>query len=118
MWEDCRYMTAHQHPREHSRYRLEVPVLLSWKDTQGTRQQEFGLTRDLSVRGAFVFAASPPVLDANIKLKAFLRPGGQALPVRMFGQGKVVRVEPASGSVHTGFAVSGRRFVFRRWAED
>lgn len=105
------------HPRKYNRYQLEVPVLFSWKDAQGIRQEELGFTRDLSVRGAFVFAPSSPLLDANIKLKAFLPPGGHALPVRMFGLGKVVRVEPTSDSAHTGFAVAGRRFVFRRWAE-
>ncbi len=106
------------HPRKYNRYRLEVPVIFSWKDAQGIRQEQVGLTRDLSVRGAFVFATTPPPLDANIKLKGFLPPGGQVLPARMFGQGQVVRVEPAPGSLPAGFAVAGGRIVFRKWAED
>lgn len=106
------------HPRKYNRYRLEVPVIFSWKDAQGIRQEQVGLTRDLSVRGAFVFAPTPPPLDANIKLKGFFPPGGQVLPARMFGQGQVVRVEPAPGSLPAGFAVAGGRIVFRKWAED
>ena len=106
------------HPRKYNRYRLEVPVIFCWKDARKIRQEEVGLTRDLSVRGAFVFATTPPPLDADIKLKGFLPPGGTVLPVRIFGQGQVVRVEPAPASVPAGFAVAGRRFVFRKWAED
>lgn len=106
------------HPRKYNRYRLEVPVIFSWKDAHKIRQEEVGLTRDLSVRGAFVFATTPPPLDANIKLKGFLPPGGKVLPVRMFGQGQVVRVEPAHGSLPAGFAFAGGRIVFRKWAKN
>ena len=89
-----------------------------WKDARDTQHEGIGLTRDISVRGVFVFTTSPPPLDANIKLKVLISPGGQVLPVRIFGQGQVVRVEPAPASVPAGFAVAGRRFVFRKWAED
>lgn len=105
-------------PRKYNRYRLEVPVIFSWKDAQGIRQEQFGLTRDLSVRGAFVLATNPPPLDTNIKLKGFRPPRGQVLPVRMFGQGQVVRVESALLGIPAGFALAGGRIVFRKWPED
>ncbi|MGA3166779.1 MAG: PilZ domain-containing protein [Terriglobia bacterium] len=105
-------------PREHHRYRLRVPVMFFWKDARDTQHEGIGLTRDISVRGVFVFTTSPLPLDANIKLKALLPLGGQVLPVRIFGQGQVVRVEPAPGSLPAGFAVAGGRIVFRKWAED
>jgi hypothetical protein len=104
--------------RKYHRYRLEVPVIFSWKDMHGIRQEHIGLTRDLSIGGAFVAATTPPPLDANIKLKGFRLPLGQALPMRMFGQGQVVRVEPAPGSLPASFAVAGGRIVFRKWEEN
>ena len=105
-------------PRKYKRYQYEVPVIFSWEDAQGIRQKHVGLTREASVKGVSVLAITPPPLDANIKLKVLLSPGGQVLPVRIFGQGQVVRVEPAPASVPAGFAVAGRRLVFRKWAED
>jgi hypothetical protein len=104
--------------RKSNRYRLEVPVIFSWKDAQANRQEQIGLTRDLSARGAFVMAATPPPLDAHIILNGFLTPGGQVLPSQMIGEGKVVRAEPATGNALAGFAVAGGRIVFRQWPED
>ena len=101
--------------RKFHRYRLDVPVVFSWNDAHKTRQEEVGLTRDLSVGGAFVFATTAPPLDANIKLKGFLPQGGKVLPVRMFGQGQVVRMEAVPGSLPAGFAVARGRIVFRKW---
>jgi hypothetical protein len=108
---------AFAHPRKYARYRLEVPVIFSWEDAQETRREQVGLTRDLSIGGAFVFALSPPPLGASIKLRVFPAPSGQALPVRMFGNGQVVRVEPAPDYPHAGFAIAGGRIVFRKRME-
>ena len=105
-------------PRKYKRYWLEVPVIFSWKDAQGIRQKHVGLTREVSVKGAFVLATTPPPLDANIKLKEFRLPVGQAFPMRMFGRGQVVRVEPAPGSLPAGFTVAGGGIVFRKWAKN
>ena len=103
--------------RKYRRYRLEVPVILFWKDAQEIRQEAVGLTRDLSVGGAFVFATTSPLLHAHVKLKEYLPAGGQCPPVRMFGEGKLVRVEPAPESPRAGFALAGGRITFRRWAD-
>ena len=65
-----------------------------WNNAPDSQLEGIGLTRDISVKGVFVFTATPPPADAKIELKGFLPPGGQALPVRMFGHGHVVRVEP------------------------
>jgi len=105
-------------PRKYHRYRLEVPVIFSWTDAQGIRKKQVGLTRDISVGGAFVFATPPPPLDANIKLKGFVPSGGQVPSVRMFGKGQVVRMESAPSSLPAGFAIAGGRIVFRKWAEN
>jgi hypothetical protein len=106
-------------PRKHNRYRLGVPVVFFWRDAPETPHEGIGLTRDLSVSGAFVLTTSPPPLEADIKLKAFLPRGRSAIPpLRIHGQGQVVRVEPGhEGEPCGGFAVAGERFVVRRGEE-
>ena len=92
-------------------------MVFFWKDAQEIPQEAVGLTRDLSVRGAFVFATTSPPLDAHVKLKEYLPAGGQCPPVRMFGEGELVRVEPARKNPRAGFALAGGRITFRRWAD-
>ena len=75
-------------PRKDNRYRLEVPVIFSWKDAQEIREQGVGLTHDLSVRGAFIFANSPPPLNANLELKVYLPERSAAPPLRIYGKGQ------------------------------
>jgi hypothetical protein len=104
-------------PRKYNRYRLEVPVIFSWKGAQEIRQQGVGLTHDLSVRGAFIFATRPPPLNANVKLKAYLPPTSATRPLRIYGHGQVVRVESARGRHGAGFAVAAEPFVLRRREE-
>ncbi len=101
-------------PRKCNRYHLQLPVIFSWKGLRPNRQQGVGLTRDLSVRGAFIFTQSPPPLKANVKLKALLLRRSTALPLRIFGQGEVIRLEPAHDGYRPGFAVSARPLVIRR----
>lgn len=93
--------------------------MFSWKDAPETQHEGVGITRDISMRGAFVFTTCPPPLESNIKLKVFFPPGSStATPLRIHGQGRVVRVESApGGESRAGFAVAGERFVLRRGGE-
>jgi hypothetical protein len=88
--------------------------MFSWGDPRETQREGIGLTRDLSIRGAHIFAKSPPPLKANIELKVYFPPRSAALPLRICGQGQVVRVEPAHGGHRAGFAVAVAPFVLRR----
>ena len=88
--------------------------MFSWEDPRETRHEGIGLTRDLSTRGAYIFATSPPPSKANIELNAYLSSTSAALPLRVCGQGQVVRVESAPGNHRAGFAVSAEPFVLRR----
>jgi hypothetical protein len=105
--------------RKQNRYRLGVPAIFAWQDARQAHQQGFGLTRDVSLRSAFVFTTSPPPLEANIKLKAFFPlVVGMAAPVRIQGEGRVVRVEATNHhEAPGGFAVVGKRFVLHRGEE-
>jgi len=101
-------------PREHNRYRLGVPVIFLWKDGQGIWQQHMGLTRDLSVGGAFIFATDLPPSGADLKFQALLPANKGALPGGLHARGRVVRAEPARGTNLAGFAVAlEKRIVLR-----
>ena len=102
--------------RKHNRYRLEVPVIFSWRDARHARHKGVGLTHVVSTHGAFVLTATPPPLKATIELKVFFpRVGAAGVPLRFHGEGKVVRVEAVKHPVaRAGFAVAGKAFVLRR----
>jgi hypothetical protein len=106
--------------RKYKRYWLTVPLVFSWKDAKGTRHEEVGLTRDMSIAGTFVFTftKNAPPLHTAVTLKASLpayRTAAPALLIR--GQGRVVRVESAHSGNLGGFGVAGKRFVIRRAEE-
>ena len=100
--------------RNYKRYSLAIPVTISWTNSEHTPEQSVGVTRDLSIRGAYISAINPPPLNASIKLKLDLPPGSAALPLQMFGHGEVVRIAPPIEGHNGGFAVAARPFVVRR----
>ena len=107
--------------RKYNRYRLEIPVIFAWKGSQDVRQQGIGLTRDLSLKGAFIRATTLPPSGVNLEFKVFLPPSRAAMPVPLCGKGHVVRVDSAPDRKHTGFAVAtGKRIVLRGedWSEQ
>lgn len=91
-------------------------MIFSWQDAKGARRQAVGLTRDISLTGAFVFTASPPPPGATVRFKGFLPPvRGSAQALQIYGQGLVVRVERAhDGKSKGGFEVDGKPLVLRR----
>ena len=113
-------MQASMQPRKHFRYRLEIPVSFFWKVALDTQHEGTGITRDMSVRGAFVYTTSPPPMESAIEIKAFLPSGRGAVPMaRIYGRSRVLRVEAAhDGESRAGFAVAGERFTLRRGEED
>jgi hypothetical protein len=102
-------------PRKYQRYGLAVPVIFSWNEGRHGLQQAIGLTRNLSVRGAFIFATTLPPSGAALRFKAFLPPSSATSPVRLHGRGEVVRVEQGHDEIPAGFAVAAeQRIVLRR----
>jgi len=102
--------------RKHIRYQLELPAIFSWKGGAHTQKRGAGLTRDLSIVGAFVCTDSPPPLQAHIQLEAILPPSPSVVdPLRISGKGRVVRVTPLpEDEARCGFAVVGKSFTVRR----
>ena len=99
--------------RNHNRYRLEAPVVFSWRDARHAWHKSVGLTRVLSTHGAFILTADPPPLKANIDLMVFLPRIGAGVPMRFEGQGKVLRVEAVEHPhARAGFAVTAKAKAF------
>jgi hypothetical protein len=105
-----------QEQRKHNRHLLEVPVIFWWRDARHARHQGVGLTRAVSTHGAFVLTRTPPPVKATIELKVFFpRVGAAGVPMRLHGEGKVVRVEAVKHpEARAGFAVAGGAFALRK----
>lgn len=93
--------------RKELRYRLDVPVLFSWESANHRRLQGEGITRDISVLGAFIVTPTCPPVDAQVQVEVVLASlAGMTSMVRIEGEARVLRVDHASGGRgENGFAV-------------
>jgi hypothetical protein len=90
-------------------------MIFAWYDADEAWKQAVGLTRDISIGGAFVFAVSPPPLETNVEFKCLLPPvRGAVYPLQLHGHGQVVRVNGHESETDRGFALAGKSFVLRR----
>jgi len=93
--------------RTEIRYRLEAPAIFSWDNFQGKRLHGEGITRDISLLGAFIFTPTCPPNLASLRVELAL-PSliGTNAEIRIVGQVRVVRVEHRRGNAgENGFAV-------------
>jgi hypothetical protein len=91
-------------PRASIRFPLQAPVAFCWTDENGNRQQAEGSSRDISERGAFVFAATCPPVGSSVELRIPLEGLPDTTGIDLAGS--VVRVEQAhDGKGSGGFAV-------------
>ena len=101
--------------RREVRYRLDAPVLFSWESSQHARLQGEGVTRDLSVLGAFILTPTCPPVEVPIQVEIVLPSLTGLKPViRVSGAARVLRVDHSSkGNGENGFAVVSDDFS--RW---
>lgn len=93
--------------RKEIRYRLDAPAVFSWEGAQHRRFQGEGITRDISLQGAFILTATMPPPDCPVQIDLLLPSlTGMKSMMRITGRARVVRVEHPSGDawIH-GFAV-------------
>jgi hypothetical protein len=102
--------------RREIRYRLDAPALFSWESAQHKRLQGEGITRDISVLGAFIVTPTCPPLDVPIQMEVVLPSLTGFKPViRVCGAARVLRVDHSSkGEGQNGFAVVSEDFS--RWS--
>jgi hypothetical protein len=93
--------------RKEIRYRLDAPALFYWESAEQRRLQGEGITRDISVFGAFIVSPTCPPVEAPVQFEVVLPSLAGAMPViRIKGEARVVRVDhPTGGPVENGFAV-------------
>ena len=93
--------------RKEVRYRLDAPAVFSWIGARHKRFQGDGVTRDISVQGAFILTATIPPPDCPIQVDLLLPSlTGIMSMMRITGKARVIRLEhPSSGARNHGFAV-------------
>jgi len=93
--------------RKEIRYRLDAPAVFSWEGANCKRFQGEGITRDISVQGAFILTATMPPPDCPIQVDLLLPSlAGMNSMMRVTGKAHVVRIEhPSSDAWIHGFAV-------------
>ena len=93
--------------RNDIRYRLDAPAVFSWEGAHRRRFQGEGITRDISVQGAFILTATMPPPDCPVQVDLLLPSlTGIKGMMRITGKARVTRVErPSSDTWICGFAV-------------
>ena len=93
--------------RKEIRYRLDAPAVFSWEGGRQRRFQGEGITRDISVQGAFILTATLPPPDSQIQVDLLLPAlSGMKSMMRISGKARVIRLErPSSDTWIHGFAV-------------
>ena len=96
--------------RKFTRFAVECPVLISWRDRQGVSHRAQGVTRNVSVSGVFFRGRTSPPVGAQIVVNVFFPwLESRESTLRMTTEGTVVRANlPMNGGEGDGFALEGR----------
>ena len=93
------------------RYRLSAPVKFRWSGTEDGPCQGEGVTRDMSVSGAFVLTARCPPPNSVIQMEAFFELSNDGSQALMKADMMVLRVEDeVAGNQRSGFSAVGKGF--------
>jgi len=97
--------------RNRMRYRLSADAVFAWEGAQHGRLVGEGVTRDISLSGAFVFTRTCPPVGATLELDIFLSPtlGNTGKTVRIKTVATVIRVEHTAAA--EGFAAVSQDFT-------
>jgi PilZ domain len=105
--------------RNRVRYRLAADAVFAWQGPQGNRLLGEGVTRDISVSGAFIFTRTCPPVGATLNLEIFLsHGGGSGRTIEINTTATVIRVEHHPNC--EGFAAISKDFtlLFDKNSED
>lgn len=97
--------------RKGIRYRLNASVMFRWGRPEDGHYQGEGITRDMSVAGAYVLTATCPPPNAVVQLEIFLPLSDGGTRALMRGDMIVLRVEHENaGRNRSGFSAKGKGF--------
>lgn len=94
--------------RKEVRYRLEAPATFTWENVQGRSLHGEGVTRDISLFGAFILTPMFPPNLSFIQVELALPALAAYAPdIRIVGKARVMRIEHFDASQDTcGIAVA------------
>src|SRR6266566_5001164 len=93
------------------RYQTKVPVTFHWGADHANRSRGEGVTRDISVAGAYVFSEICPPIGALVNVDILLPVASKGDKPRMSAKMRVVRVDDDSRQQKTGFSITGKSFA-------
>jgi hypothetical protein len=97
---------------------MSTSVIFHWKGPDNECFQGEGVTRDMSIAGAFVLTATSPPPNAVVQMEVFLPLSDGASKALMKADMTVMRVEHnLLGNKRSGFSVVGKRFSLRTFSE-
>ena len=93
--------------RKQTRHRLAADAAFAWEGPRNTPSQGGGITRDISLSGAFIFSLTCPAVAETIQVDILLLPlGGGSRTLRLKTGATVLRVEHLTDGEKDGFAVA------------
>lgn len=101
--------------RTNIRYQMNTNAIFMWKGPGRARLRAEGITRDISVQGAFIFASSHPPVDTPILVDIFffLSASPTSAPkLRIRTEARVLRIDQAGKQGMNGFAIGKSHFRF------
>jgi hypothetical protein len=97
---------------------MNASVIFRWDGPESGQYQGEGVTRDVSVAGAFVLTATCPPPKAAVQVEVLLPLTDGALRASMKADMKVLRVEhDIAGNKRSGFSAVGKGFSLRTFSE-
>ena len=104
--------------RKSIRYRMNAPAIFHWKGPENERFQGEGVTRDMSIAGAFILTATCPPPNAVVKMEVLLPLSDGASKAQMKADMTVMRVDhDMEGSKRSGFSAVGKGFLLSTFSE-
>jgi hypothetical protein len=90
---------------------MKAQAIFHWKKSRSEHSQGEGITRDVSVMGAYVVSSTCPPVNTKIRMEIiFPRPGSPITP-SIKSVVTVIRVEhDIVGDIQSGFSVAGKNF--------
>jgi hypothetical protein len=90
---------------------MNISVMFRWSGPENGRYQGEGVTRDMSVAGAFILSATCPPPNAVVQMEVFLPLSDGGSKALMKADMMVLRVEhDIAGNKRSGFSAVGKGF--------
>lgn len=91
---------------------MKAPAIFRWNGPDNERFQGQGVTRDMSITGAFILSATCPPPNAAVKMEALLPLSDGLSKAQMKADMKVLRVDyDITGNKHSGFSAVCKEFL-------